>query len=104
MTRSVAVQAPASRTPPFQMTLTTVTCWVSDVRAALHVCQLFMLASVGGFSDLQLTNGPLSDEQFLSSADGPQQKLAATLLNDVFGMEGCQFILGMGDKYVLQAW
>jgi len=33
------------------------------------------------------------------AADGPQQKYAATLLNEVCGEEGCQFIVGMGDNF-----
>ena len=32
-------------------------------------------------------------------ADGPQQKYAATLLNEVCGEVGCQFVLGMGDNF-----
>ena len=32
-------------------------------------------------------------------ADGPQQRMAATLLNEVCGEAGCQFVLGMGDNF-----
>jgi UDP-2,3-diacylglucosamine pyrophosphatase LpxH len=49
-------------------------------------------------SNLQQADFP-DDFGFGDIIDGPQQKYAATLLNEVCGEEGCQFIVGMGDNF-----
>ncbi|KAK9807246.1 hypothetical protein WJX73_002125 [Symbiochloris irregularis] len=49
-------------------------------------------------SNLQQPNYP-DNFDYSDVLDGPQQRYAASLLNEVCGSAGCQFVLGMGDNF-----
>ena len=72
------------------------------IMKAIPKCRAYLKHSLFTLNPKHFTLNPkhftLNPKNSLT-ADGPQQKYAATLINEVCGEVGCQFVLGMGDNF-----